>query len=372
NYPKEAEHLNFYQKLNRLTQQAALNQNVKRNSLHISLNFDPSEKLETGKLKEVAEAYMTKIGFAEQPYLVYSHHDAGHPHIHIVTTNIQESGKRIELHNIGRDQSEKARKEIEREFKLVMADDHKLKQAYSIKPVQAVKVSYGKSETRRAIANVLGQVLGSYKYTSLPELNAVLGLYNVAASRGSEKSRIFEKGGLIYRVLDEKCEMVGVPIKASLLPGKPILSFLERKFEENQKHRLPYKQRIRNAIDWSLKKGDYCFDGIVQSLKKEKIDMVIRPNKQGLIYGITFVDHQTKSVFKGSDLGKGYSAHNILYSLNHTQNNFQTLQSHLSEHSESQKTGLLEDLISPDKESDYVPFELKLARKKRKRQYHRS
>ncbi|MGI8583448.1 MAG: relaxase/mobilization nuclease domain-containing protein [Chitinophagaceae bacterium] len=38
---------------------------------------------------------MDKIGFAEQPYLVYQHLDAGHPHIHIVTTNIQQSGKRI-------------------------------------------------------------------------------------------------------------------------------------------------------------------------------------------------------------------------------------------------------------------------------------
>ena len=370
NYPKDADHLNFYQKLNRLIQQAALNQNVKRNSLHISLNFDPSEKLETEKLKQVAEAYMTKIGFSEQPFLVYSHHDVGHPHIHIVTTNIQESGKRIELHNIGRNQSEKARKEIEREFKLVRADDHKLKQVYTIKPVQAIKISYGKSETRRAIANVLASVLDSYKYTSLPELNAVLGLFNVTASRGFEKSRTFEKGGLLYRVLDEKGEMVGVPIKASLLPGKPILTFLEKKFEENQKQRLPYKQRIKNAIDWSLKKGDHHLDGIVQSLKKEQIDTVIRQNKQGLIYGITFVDHLTKSVFKGSDLGKGYSAVNILYRLNQGQNNFQTLNEHHPEHSENQKTGLLEDLISPDKESDYVPFEFKQVRKKRKRHSH--
>ena len=44
NYPKDLNHLNFYNKLHRLTNQAALNQNVKRNAVHISLNFDPSEK----------------------------------------------------------------------------------------------------------------------------------------------------------------------------------------------------------------------------------------------------------------------------------------------------------------------------------------
>jgi hypothetical protein len=185
-----------------------------------------------------------------------------------------------------------------------------------------------------------------------------------------KKSRIFEKGCLLYRVLDEKGEMIGVPIKASLLPGKPTLVFLVKKFEENQKQCLPHKQRIKNAIDWSLVKREQHFDGFVQSLKNEQIDTVIRQNKQGLIYGITFVDHQTKSVFKGSDLGKGYSALNILYRLNQGQNIFQTIQAHYPEKSEIQKTGLLENLIFPDKESDYVPFELKQVRKKRKRQSH--
>ena len=370
NYPKDAEDLNFFQKLNRLTHQAALNQNVQRNGLHISLNFDPSEKLRSEKLKEIAESYMTKIGFGDQPYLVYSHHDAGHPHIHIVTTNIQNTGKRIELHNIGKNQSEKARKEIEGEFKLVRADDHTLRQAHLIKPVQVQKAIYGKSETRRAIANVLSQVINSYKYTSLPELNAVLGLYNVIATRGTEKSRTYEKGGLVYRVLDEKGNMAGVPIKASLLPEKPVLSVLEKKFDENQKLRLPHKQRIKNSIDWALQKQNQSLREIAQYLKKEQIDTVIRENKEGLIYGITFVDHQNKTVFKGSELGKGYSAQNILERLIHAENNHESHQLQQTEHSQIQKTGLLDDLISPDKESDYVPYELMQIMKKRKRQSH--
>ena len=36
--------------------------------------------------------------------------------------------------------------------------------------------------------------------------------------------------------------------------------------------------------------------------------MVLRQNAEGLIYGITYVDHQTQSVFNGSALGKLYSA----------------------------------------------------------------
>jgi hypothetical protein len=40
--------------------------------------------------------------------------------------------------------------------------------------------------------------------------------------------------------------------------------------------------------------------------------VVIRKGKEDVIYGITYVDHKTKCVFNGSDLGKQYSAKAIL------------------------------------------------------------
>ncbi len=116
NYPIDAEKLSFNQKLNRLLKQVALNENVSRNSVHVSLNFDPSEMIAIKQLKEIADSYMQKIGFGEQPYLMYQHYDAGHPHIHIVTIKGRADGSRIDTQNIGRNDSEKARKEIEIEY----------------------------------------------------------------------------------------------------------------------------------------------------------------------------------------------------------------------------------------------------------------
>jgi len=49
----------------------------------VFLNFDSSENFATEKLKEIANAYMVKIGFEKQPYLVYKYSDAGHARIHI-------------------------------------------------------------------------------------------------------------------------------------------------------------------------------------------------------------------------------------------------------------------------------------------------
>ena len=66
NYPRDVEYLTITNKLNRLLNQAALNQNVTRNSVHISLNFDRSENLSLDQLREIADTYMSKIGFGKQ------------------------------------------------------------------------------------------------------------------------------------------------------------------------------------------------------------------------------------------------------------------------------------------------------------------
>ncbi|WP_438940028.1 relaxase/mobilization nuclease domain-containing protein [Chitinophaga hostae] len=315
NFAKDTGELKLTDKLGTLQHFAAQNERTKVNSVHISLNFDPSEKLDKESLQSIADSYMQKIGFGDQPYLVYNHSDASHPHIHIVTTNIKRNGKRIELHNIGKNQSEKARKQIEKDFNLIRADSKQRQQVYDIKPINAEKVIYGKnaaSGTKRAITNVLDSVLPKYKYTSLPELNAVLRQYNIIADQGSKESRIYKSGGLVYRVLNTAGDKVGVPIPASHIYNKPTLKHLEQNFQKNQVARRPHMQRVRNAIDYTLAtKGRITIDQLQNYLQKERISLVIRQNAQGIIYGLTYVDHKTQSVFNGSDLGKPYSANQL-------------------------------------------------------------
>lgn len=312
NYPVDAERLTYAIKFNRLEKQCKLNENVKRNTVHISLNFDPSEaSMPKEKLLKIAESYMDKIGFGNQPYLVYQHHDAGHPHIHITTINVQENGKRIAMHNIGKDKSEPARRQIEQAFNLVEAESQKKKE-YKLEPV-ATRVQYGKTETKRTIENVLNFVVNNYKYTSLPELNAVLKLYNITADKGTENSRVAKHNGLLYHVLDEKGNCVGVPIKASQFYNKPTLNNLEKKFAVNEIKRQPDKSRIKNAIDTAfLKNSIIILPQFVKQLQKEGIDTVLHQNDDGLLYGVTFVDHKAKSIFNGSAIGKEYSAKAIV------------------------------------------------------------
>ncbi|MFC0773464.1 relaxase/mobilization nuclease domain-containing protein [Terrimonas alba] len=381
NFLKEAEQLNFYEKLKRFESLMALNKRAATNTIHISLNFGLNEKIGREKLVEIATVYMEKIGFGAQPYLVYQHHDAGHPHVHIVSTNIQKDGKRISLHNLGKNESTKARKEIEIAYKLVRAEQQ-ADQNKEINPVNVERVKYGKSPTKRAITNVLDAVLPTYKYASLAELNAVLKLYNVMADRGCEQGIIFQKRGLLYRVLDEKGNKIGVPIKASSIYSKPTLAFLESKFTENEIAKQECRKNVRLAIDWIMVSPPKNLQAFKLALEKEKISLAIRQNENGIVYGLTYIDHNTKTVFNGSDIGKQYSAKAILEKFGITQIVTQpqkpvdatnaeasTIERATAKEKQTELSlpRIVEEIMNPTEEWLYVPYELKKRKKKKRR-----
>ena len=390
NYLNEVKAMNFYQKLDGFERLNSLNDRATTKTLHVSLNFDPSEKISDDKLLSIAELYMNKIGFGEQPFIVYKHEDAGHPHIHIVSTTIKADGSRINTHNIGRNQSEKARKEIEQQYGLIKAERQQQLLKPGIKPVDAQKALYGKSETKRSISNVVGAVFSQYKFTSLPEFNAALKQFNVVADRGKEEGRIYKNRGLVYRILDADGNKVGVPIKASSIGCKPILDNLEKKFAANESAKESLKQGTKNVIDDCLQTSPGSMQNLVAALHQKQIYTVLRQNVEGRLYGITFVDNQNKVVFNGSDLGKGYSAAALQSRLATGNEKSQTkdetkgsssasaIPKEMGQQKHQEKTitpiikneGLLDILLSAKEQYDNTPSSLLKKKRKKKRKNH--
>jgi len=309
---KSVDALSFREKLLRFTTLNEKNLRTKTNTIHVSLNFDPSEKFSAEELNRIAFAYMDRIGFGDQPYLVYEHHDAAHPHIHIVSTLIQETGKRIPIHNLGRNESETARKEIEVEFGLVRANSRQ-KSNTILHPVDIQNATYGKSQTKQSISNIVRSVIQHYKFTSLPELNAIIQQYNVTADRGSDQSRMFAQGGLVYSLVDDRAKRIGIPVKASSIYGKPTLKFLEKQFRLNEVLRQPFKEPLRLKIDRIVSnKKIQSRTQFSDALRREGVEVKFRTNADGRTYGITYIDNTNKVVFNGSALGKAHSANAIL------------------------------------------------------------
>lgn len=308
-YLQDPANLMFNDKLQRLTDLANRNGRTLVNALHVSLNFAVGENLDKDVLQQIADDYMEGLGFGKQPYLVYQHHDAGHPHLHIVTTNIEPDGKRISFHLLANRASESARKQVELTYNLVKAEDQGKQQNIINKPLE--QVDYGKSEIKRSMTNVVNQIVKAYKFTSIPELNAVLNQYNITADRGSKDSRMYEKNGLVYWALDAKGNKLGVPIKASSIYGKPTLKALEDRFRLNEVLRKPLKEHMKTKVDKALL-IPVSKSAFQKKLKSDGIQVIYRQNEEGRLYGITFVDHGSKAVYNGSDLGKSYSAASLI------------------------------------------------------------
>jgi hypothetical protein len=375
----DAARLSFNDKLQTFMDYQLLNRNVKTNAVHISLNFDKSDTLTQQKLTDIAETYLSKIGFGNQPYLVYQHFDAAHPHVHLVTTNIKIDGTRIDLHNIGKEKSEQARKEIEIQYRLVKAQGRK-QENQILKAADLSKAVYGKSETKRSISNIVNAVTRSYRFTSIHELNAILKHYNVVADTGKEGTLIHLKKGLRYSLIDKDGTPVGVPIKASSIYGKPTLNVLSEQFRLNETLRGPHKQRVKEIVD-SFEYGHRrTLNEFIGHMVSNQVYPVIRQNDEGRIYGITFIDNTTKCVFNGSALGKQYSANGILNRLETVAPagkilvpNIPTKSDNIavdhihSGNVESKHSGLLQELMEAKVDHSNIPYELRRKKKRKGR-----
>jgi hypothetical protein len=208
---------------------------------------------------------------------------------------------------------------------------------------------------------------------------------------------MFKAKGLMYRILYENGKPIGVPIKASLFYSKPTLKFLEEKFASNNTNEASDIRRVKNAIDMAFLRTKISLKELVQLLEKEGINTVFRKNAEGLLYGITYVDHTAKCVFNGSILGKQYSAKAIqerCTSINQDEQKmpnlvskklheikFETPKSEIvaalfgDDFRDNKYVGsstimgqLAEMLTQSEQTSNYLPYELKNKKKKRRGQ----
>nr|WP_320000000.1 conjugal transfer protein MobB [uncultured Draconibacterium sp.] len=271
--------------------------------IHISLNPDPKDKLNDEQFSQMAEQYMEKLGYGNQPYIVYKHEDIDRHHLHIVSVKIDETGKMIR-DNFQHLLSMRICRELEQNFGLTPADEKQEKGVYSLKPVE-----FEKGNLKQQIANVVRPISQTWNFQSFNEYKATLSFYNVQATevRGEKNGKPFH--GIVYAALDNKGEVFGNPIKSSKF-GKStsheaLLDQIEKSKEQIRNKKL--KERPREVISKVLHKSENRKD-FEEQLLKHGISVLFRENDSGRIYGATFIDHRQKFVFNGSRLGKEFSA----------------------------------------------------------------
>ncbi len=272
---------------------------IEKPVVHISLNPHPEDVLTDIELQNIAREYLEKLGFGNQPYLVFKHEDIDRHHLHIVTVNVDENGKRLNRDFLYR-RSDRIRRELEQKYGLHPAER---KNQRLDNPLRKVAASAG--DVKKQVGNTVKALNGQYRFQTMGEYRALLSLYNmtVEEARGNVRGR--EYHGLVYSVTDDKGNKVGNPFKSSLFGKSAGYEAVQKKFVRSKseiKDRKLADMTKRTVL--SVLQGTYDKDKFVSQLKEKGIDTVLRYTEEGRIYGATFIDHRTGCVLNGH----GFSA----------------------------------------------------------------
>jgi hypothetical protein len=279
------------------------NRRTEKPVIHISINPDPKDILNDEQLSGIAQEYMQKMGYGDQPFIVYKHEDIERKHIHIVSLRVDENGRKIDG-NFERRRSMSICRDLEHKYGLIPADQKKRQTGLPLKPVD-----YKTGDVKHQIANVIRPIAKDWHFRSLKEYRALLTLYNTGVEeiRGEAKGKPYK--GLIYSALNDKGEKVGNPFKSSLFGKSVGIEALEKRIEKSAEiiKEKGLKERSKKVISAAMRDCKSRLD-FENTLEKQGVSVLFRENEQGRIYGATFIDHEQKCVFNGSRLGKEFSA----------------------------------------------------------------
>ena len=236
--------------------------------------------------------------------LVFQHTDINRTHIHIVSICVDEQGRKIS------DQFEKRRsmvicRSLEKEYNLISAIEKKENlQHFTFTPVD-----YKSGDVKSQMASALRYLPKYYKFQSFGGYNALLSRLNITVEEVKGEYNGITKQGLVYFALNDKGEKASNPFKASLFGKSAGYMHLQSYYEKSKiilkDH--PDKASLNATIEKNMQATTNEIN-FTNRLQQHGIDTVIRRSKEGRIYGITFIDHSTKTIWNGSQFGKNLSA----------------------------------------------------------------
>ena len=268
---------------------------------HASLNPHPKDRLTEQQLADIAEEYMQQMGYGNQPYVVYLHRDIARAHLHIVSIRVGQDGQKID------DSNEKYRSKailrtIEKEYGLYQAT----KQQEQEGTLPLKRVEYRHSDLKAQIASVVRNVKDRYRFCSFKEYNALLNIFQVSAEevRGNVDGRPY--AGMLYSALNENGDKVGVPIKSSAIGRDTGIGAIEKHYAKSVewlKKNADKMEELREIVRDTMRRSR-SLPEFAAVLSAEGVQIIVRQNPQGRIYGITFIDHDRGFIINGSKLGK--------------------------------------------------------------------
>jgi len=274
--------------------------NIKSDNISFHMNIDPLEgqdNMSDDDIIRFTGMMMERLGYKDQPYVIYRHNDIGRQHYHVVSIRTDKRGRKIKDNYEG--------KECFKYLTLYQSIfDYKVGNGNMKKkdiPVVVFDPSF--SEVSSQMKSIYDLCL-KYDFTSVTQFIMILRKHHIRASLRHGTVDEFVLLGLDARM--QPCTRLLTEEQLGLNLYK---MYLERALECGPRMHVMSTERNRIA---SCAKGplkDATSELHFRNMmRRNSIDVTIsRDPETKKITGATFVDHQTKCAFRLADFGDSLS-----------------------------------------------------------------
>jgi hypothetical protein len=137
----------------------------------------------------------------------------------------------------------------------------------------------------------------------------LLSLYNIGVEKIEGNNQGHKYTGLVYSALDADGNRVGKPLKSSLFGKAYSIEALEQLMKKSGEEikAKGIAANTRTLVSASLI-GSRTGSEFRADLQGKGIDLILRYGNGERLFGVTFIDHNSRTVLNGSALGKEFSA----------------------------------------------------------------
>lgn len=268
--------------------------------LHFSLNPEPGvpeDDLSDDRIRELVSDIMGGLGFGRQPWVVYRHDDIDRKHYHIISCRIDASGRKISAWKEHMRAQEIMRELMPRYGYTRSFDEGKKRRDVSV-------LRYDPALPLLSQARVLSGLASEYAFTTREQFVATMASMGIGVSITDDTAVYYGlKGG-------RRCT-AGMSAMAAGLPSPSEIDRMAVRGRAELGRRSQHiRTRIaaisRRALGYAL--SERHFAGI---MRKMGIDVSVSRSVNGRVFGLTYIDHATRSCFKASELADAARAADI-------------------------------------------------------------
>lgn len=259
-------------------------------SFHMSINPGPGETLTDEEAINLTKDIMDGLGYKEQPYVLYRHHDIEREHFHVLSIRVNENGKKIRSFQ-EQNRCQKILSTLGEKYGFVIGSPESIELSKEgINPL----LFNPRSNNVSAQLDAIFEECLKYHYTSHFLFEHILEDHGIAIKLKGRK--MFLQG----------INQNGVKCTSMMNKSEYIPSMLDRMEESMNENRARASERVAN-MGAALLPYSKSEEHFINMMLKKDIHVILGRGSNGSIDRAAYIDHNSRSAFYSEELGHDLS-----------------------------------------------------------------